>query len=554
MHLAVLAGLVAVAASLEATPQPVGSELRVDAEAGRLVVVVVDALRSGEVANLAATRGLPHRATVRVECLLPSSTAAIETWTTGRVPTLRSFLSDFDGRVRNRGGLFEQLAKRSRQAVVVGPPLWTHRFAPWILASGDEAWGTSDAARVKRLCEKLAESTPPGSEVASGRLYVLHLDQLDRAAHLHEPIAPRLRAIDEALAAIDARLTAEDRLVVVSDHGRTRSGGHAGREAAVIETPVLSSHPLPPMTTQRDFAAALAGWQGVPPPAARTSTLAWNRWPLVVAACLIGLLLVAQVSCDPRVVARVTLANGFIFIAVLLGATTTALVVGGFAAASIGCRWGWTRFDRDFGATLALGGLLGSFRWQLPAFAAATPLLFLAGTAIACLAIGMCHMRCNSRRLLSACVLLSPMLQGQSSSLSTIQTRIGFQLLESGGPAAAVCVTALLHALPLLVGGAVLAGRCRRERKVRPDLPVVLIGLLLVPLVALIAAPFRCDEVPGLLVRLLCESAAIGVGGGLRLLLHTQIEMAQAKIAQAKPSPHRPAVCVPRASNEQSVG
>ena len=501
---AVAAGLTVTSGQSERQPVDAGEPLAIDL---RLLLVVVDGLRNDEAADATTMpflAALPNRQTARVECALPSSTAAITTWTTGRVPTLRSFLFDFDSRERTDGGLFADLSDADRPAFVSGPTLWTGRFGRWVDGFGDDGWGATDESRTRYAAAALSDGR--------AGLVILHLDNLDRVAHRGGNIRNAQTAIDGQVRMVAGLLRSGDRLLVTSDHGRTASGGHAGCEPDVLATPVLSNRPLPPVGTQRDVAAFLRSAFGLVPasPVAVPAGIA----PIAVAFLLLAGLAIGWTEPTARRGAIVAWCSGGAFIFLLLGQP-----VGTFAAATValvamasGCSlerpvWRWL---------IVGGGLLAMCRLWLPTLPPIGVGGFVAGTTIATAAVWLSH-RWWTRHPLAILVVVAAAawLQGQGPSLSTVQTTIGFATMEWGGPLAGVVVTTLLHAIPIATAGACsMAGWDRMD-----GLAAAFVGAIAAMLASGVTEwqpiPAAADQ---LILRMLCEAAVFGIGGGVGLL------------------------------------
>ena len=208
-----------------------------------MVFVVLDALGAEAADN---PRRMPRLAALkregvagwsRVESLVPSTVAGIETLVGGVPPPPASFLRDFGSGPTRRGGVFAAVRAGRRDSFVAGPRLWRDLYGAWI----DDGLFLSTLGHADgRLVSATLEA------IRSGQygFVVLHLSECDDLAHLHgrrsHAYAEGTRHYDEALgrlrAALDPGTTA---LVVTSDHGVSATGGHAGPEPAVLQTPLL---------------------------------------------------------------------------------------------------------------------------------------------------------------------------------------------------------------------------------------------------------------------------------------------------------------------------
>ena len=470
----------------------------------RTLLVIVDGMTVREADEAAFLSQLPFRSVASVECSLPSSTAAITTWVTGRVPTLASFLRDFDRSPRRSGGLLQRLHDDGRPAFVAGPTLWTGRFGQWIDGVGDDGWGATDSDRLAAVRAAIGDGR-------SG-LLVLHFDGLDRAGHLTPTAADAtMRQIDRAIASIALRTG--DRLLVVSDHGRMPGGGHAGSEPSVVRTPVLSTHPLglPKATTQAEFAATLAASLDVPFPAAADHRV----WPLplgLAALAIVGLGMLVAPSRTVADGARLAIASGLTFLPLACGwpgfSLTTAVLV------SMWCSGRGGRRPPRLWLPLLFGAVVATLRVAAPAAFAPTPATFPLIVAAVTIAAAYAAGRVRSPLALVLLVSAATAAIGQSASLSTIQTATGFDLAASLGLGFGIVATVALHAAPLIAIG-LLTDWTRSAT----GLPAIAVGFAgtLAGLAAVAPTPIAIDA-SQLLLRTLCEAAIVGLAGGVAIL------------------------------------
>ncbi|RYD68016.1 MAG: hypothetical protein EOP84_30180, partial [Verrucomicrobiaceae bacterium] len=317
------------------------------------------------------------------------------------------------------------------------------------------------------------------------KLIITHFCRPDVAAHLH---GANSRQYQESLAWCDRALgeliqaAGKDTLIVVtSDHGVTSAGGHAGAEPDVLNTPLIASHPVfaqglagPILQTQ--IPHLLANALGTSLPLQRTTEntqLHYRmRGLLVTAATLLGgFALLSLVGSASRVPAPSHIAfwlnisvwtclcagwvNHWIASALALaalltlGRTTKATLAGEYAI--------------GIGAGILLGVIRILLPWLTKGDAAAQqPRLFLlitlcliavlTGYTIARLLL--VSGRGNNFWLGAGLITIAPALSGllgESVSLSTLDVRIAFRLIESpGGLGGAVFLGAIRPFLPLL--------------------------------------------------------------------------------------------------------
>ena len=154
------------------------------------------------------------------------------------MPPPASFTEDFGASRAGRGGIFAAVRTGERSSVAAGPRLWTDLYGPWL--TGSTAIGTvqGDDPRVLRAA---------AGALRRHDLVVAHFGTPDDAAH---QVGLTSGAYDEALARCDAALGELLRqappgtaVVVTSDHGISDRGGHAGPEPAVLDVPVVVRGP-----------------------------------------------------------------------------------------------------------------------------------------------------------------------------------------------------------------------------------------------------------------------------------------------------------------------
>ena len=520
-HRVLLGGIALVAACLMQPRPDLGGPLPTAMPpADRVVLVIVDGLRVDEAASreqMPFTAAVATRAVARVECELPSSIAAIETWTSGRVPTLRSFLGDFSTAPQARGGLLERLHATGRPAFVSGPTLWTGRFGPWIDGVGDDSWGVADASRASHVLDAL--------RTGRGGLLIVHFDQLDRAGHRGGDVDAALQTTDDFIRTIAEATTAEattagaataeattagagtcrDVLLITSDHGRTASGGHAGLEPEVLQTPLLAiGCDLPPELTQRQTGDLLADLTGVARSQPADEGRPFAGVVFAVAALSASVLwLEADRRPTPKQAAGLGVGSLLAFAALLLGSFIAAI---GIAAVVAIVRRGRPEVSRWIGAGVAVAAA----RFALPTLVEPSMLKFAIGTGLAVVVT-----LALPRRVAVLGVLLIPVLQMQTASLSSIQTGPGFALMERSGPAAGVALTVLLHAAPWLLLGWRSFSDWPRWR-----------SLLGAALLTTAAMRLLDPAATPLLVRLVCEVAMLGLGGGAAWLSRSTLWVA----------------------------
>lgn len=265
--------------------------------ASSVVVVVIDGLRldaardADLMPNLHRLSGQGQTSVAWVQSMVPSSLAGIVALSTGRVSPPGKFLFDFYAPSADHGGIFETLGRHGGKSFVAGPTLWSDLYGQWITKSElDPTYGSADAALLRGAIRSLR-----GDRY---RLVVIHFGQTDASAHQHGTDSAEYREAvvwcDQAIAKIHREMRRSDCLVVTSDHGNTRRGGHAGPEFDVMATPLVVVSPagdleLPPDIPQTAIAGLLVDLLGL---GARTEATPkgparafWRSWGTGALAC-----------------------------------------------------------------------------------------------------------------------------------------------------------------------------------------------------------------------------------------------------------------------------
>lgn len=225
---------------------PVSTSAEPTKFANRVVLIVVDGLRVSTASDAAVMPFLVDlgrrggRGIVFVENIVPSSIAAIDTITTGRLSPPAGFLADFKAPPADEGGIFAAITRAGRTSFVAGPALWTDRYGKWIAASEiDATFGSND--------EQLLNASKEALENREDALLIVHFSGTDFAAHQAGADSAQYRHAaawcDGAIEQIASKIGESTALVIVSDHGNRAGGGHAGREPSVVLTPLIVSGP-----------------------------------------------------------------------------------------------------------------------------------------------------------------------------------------------------------------------------------------------------------------------------------------------------------------------
>ena len=277
----------------------------------RVVLVVVDALpvrattpaAMPRLARLAATGG---RGLARVDSLVASTVAGVKVLATGRVPAPASFLQDFGAGAARDGGVFAEVRRAGRRSFVAGPHLWDDLYGEWI--------DTSVAVdTLHHDDERVLSATLEALAAAKHDFYVVHFGRCDDLGHKFgtesTEFAEGVAWCDVAIGRIAQAIGEESAFLVTSDHGVTTTGGHAGPEPEVLQTPLVVAGAALPRgelgtVAQSSIHSTVVELLGVDVPEGRrnaptVASVWWGRiYVLGVAplAVLAALVLLAQVS------------------------------------------------------------------------------------------------------------------------------------------------------------------------------------------------------------------------------------------------------------------
>lgn len=509
---------------------------------GPVLLVVIDGLRrDGAPALESLAWGAIGR--VEIESLVPSTVAGIRSLAEGVVPPPGSFFSDFGASRSRRGGIFAAARQAGIATFVAGPHLWSDLYGPWLTGSFSVESVTGQDDRVLQAGLKALRSGRYG-------LMVVHLNGPDDAAHLaggrSEEYRRALTSVDKAVGRLVAATAPGTTVVVTADHGVTDAGGHAGPEEEVLSVPLVVLGPTSPegylgtidlgTVLQREvqrFVLGALGLEPLPsvPPVRRPGPLP----ALITLLGMIGSLsvgsLVLRGSEGPR---AATWLDAGLWVGLALtvaGWRIPALIVALGVPVWIGSRERSRTAFALCSAAMAAGGIGGALRvldGSSPVPAGwALPLAGVAGVAGGLL----CGRGIGRHPLLTgvAAALLPALiarLAGETASLSTLDVRLAFRIVDGpAGLAGAALVAALRQALPAL---AVLAGlapalaRIGEEGTARfaAGLGAALAGQALAAGLVLLLAPEAlplASRSVGLLARLAGEITALFLGCALAL-------------------------------------
>ena len=183
--------------------------------------------------------------------------------------------------------LFAAVRRAGMTSAIAGFIWWQKLVPQDLLQDGFYVEGEDDAADRAVLAKALEFLT-----TVRPNLLLVHLDQVDHAGHLYGGESAEYRqaayAVDGMIQQIAAALDLEESvLVVVSDHGHIKRGGHGGHDAVVLQEPfVMVGKGVVPGDLgdieQTDVAPTIAALLGAAPPSASQGHILLDALDLTV--------------------------------------------------------------------------------------------------------------------------------------------------------------------------------------------------------------------------------------------------------------------------------
>lgn len=441
--------------------------------ASRVLLVVIDALRVDQVdqmPHLAALARSGGRGTARVEALVPSTIAGIQALAEGTLPPPASFTEDFGASTAAQGGIFAAVAAAGGSSFAAGPRLWEDLYGPWLAGAVEVETVRGDDARVLQAAL---------GALRRHDLVVAHFGAPDDASHLAGAASPAyaeaVARCDRALGELLRRARSGTAVIVTSDHGVNFRGGHAGPEPEILSVPVVVRGPGLPRGAledlgdlrQRDLHQLILSPLGLsltPPEPPHASSAGWPLlgWPLFLAVIGLaaGLAIWSAVAAgrEPAWTGFVLDAALWLALGVSLVAPAVAAGLAGLALAGVAlaCRTGVGQGMRFFllGAAFAALRLLDAHR-SLAVPLPLPSLLALIGTLAIGIGAGVALRRApgwlQGIGAAAVPVLLARLFLGETASLSTLDVRDAFRLVDGPfGLAGAAAATLLRQSLPFL--------------------------------------------------------------------------------------------------------
>ncbi|XP_069681560.1 GPI ethanolamine phosphate transferase 2 isoform X2 [Periplaneta americana] len=264
---------------------------------GRLVIMVIDALRWDFVEGVDGHLNMPYTASLidgKKACLLSGKASPptvtmprIKAMTTGSVPNFIDVALNLGSSKIMEDNLLLQARNHKMKVIFYGDETWLKLF-PRIFSrsEGTTSFFVSDYTEVDdNVTRHLA--TELGAE--DWRLMILHYLGLDHIGHVEGPqsplVRPKLQQMDRIVRRIHRRFLGWDKqfmsppvLVVCGDHGMKNSGSHGGASPEEILVPIVvigrvcsgevSSDFFESAVPQTDLVPTLSMLLGLPIPAA----------------------------------------------------------------------------------------------------------------------------------------------------------------------------------------------------------------------------------------------------------------------------------------------
>lgn len=259
----------------------------------QVVYIIVDGLRYDTSLEMPFLNGLREKGAYAVMHSKPPSYSQ-PSWTTlvtgawpdiNDCPPLNAEYDDIQPfRVDH---LFATVRRAGMTSAAVGFNWWEKMIPQDLLQAGFYVEGEDDAADRAVLAKALEFLT-----TVRPNLLLVHFDQVDYAGHQHGGESAEYReaayAVDGMIQQIaDAMDLEESVLVVVSDHGHIKRGGHGGHDAVVLVQPfVMVGKGVVPGNLgdiqQADVAPTVAALLGAAPPSATQGHILLDALDLTV--------------------------------------------------------------------------------------------------------------------------------------------------------------------------------------------------------------------------------------------------------------------------------
>jgi len=259
----------------------------------QVVYIIVDGLRYDTSLGMPFLNGLRQKGAYAVMHSKPPSYSQ-PSWTTlvtGAWPDINGsppLNADYeDMKPIAVDHLFAAVRRAGMTSAIAGFIWWQKLVPQDLLQDGFYVEGEDDAADRAVLAKALEFLT-----TVRPNLLLVHLDQVDHTGHLYGGESAEYRqaayAVDGMIQQIAAALDLEESvLVVVSDHGHIKRGGHGGHDAVVLQEPfVMVGKGVVPGDLgdieQTDVAPTIAALLGAAPPSASQGHILLDALDLTV--------------------------------------------------------------------------------------------------------------------------------------------------------------------------------------------------------------------------------------------------------------------------------
>lgn len=223
----------------------------------RLVLIVLDGVRVDAAVKMPTLEALRSKGSSGVATAeMPSlSNPARATLSTGASPEVHGVTNNARFRPVPVDSIFSLAKKQGLPVTVYGSYFWQRAFGdslePSRVHSFEKELGPSpDADRLVQWQQDVCAEMMPALARTERGLIVVGLTATDEAAHDFGGESPEylqvVAAADECLGSLVEVLGGDTTFVVIADHGhiqRRGRGGHGGREAEVVTTPLVFAGP-----------------------------------------------------------------------------------------------------------------------------------------------------------------------------------------------------------------------------------------------------------------------------------------------------------------------
>ncbi|XP_013405157.1 GPI ethanolamine phosphate transferase 2 [Lingula anatina] len=225
---------------------------------GRMVIVLIDALRADFVFNTTKDRGMPYvkdqitkqEAVSFVAKAHPPTVTMprIKAMTTGGIPGFIDVVLNFDSKSLTEDNFITQLHRNGKKIVFYGDDTWIRLFPEHFLREdGTTSFFVTDYTEVD---DNVTRHLPDELERTDWDVMILHYLGLDHIGHLagpHSPLmGPKLKEMDGIMEKIHKAVIKQDSdlelptlVVLCGDHGMSDQGSHGGSSVTEVSTPLV---------------------------------------------------------------------------------------------------------------------------------------------------------------------------------------------------------------------------------------------------------------------------------------------------------------------------